>query len=473
MEVESHTPYILNTILPPSLVYHNNSFRRRGRHVKHSETTMRIGSHNLILFQTTLLVGFFLVHNSAFDMIHHNIALPSRRSSLHHRRETSSDPYLAKQHATLLMSTYTSVSTSRPQDAMEVSSKLDLQHQNCNVKQSTVSYDIDEATSIEASTTTKTKSVSISPSDGTDNISNCSWIVVAAVFLFGQLFNKGDTSAMMGPSSTGHNNSMIYSAVSASLLRHQHQPRRGVFPLNVQTLLTWGIVLWQLSSKAVPVGKLLLSYATMFPGWYMNVLDSSPLVTKSLTTAVIGFLGDSGAQYVEERIRSKKEGSKRPWFQSYDRRRGLSIVGGSILVTGPMLHIAYNILEHLIPVAGGGATAAMAALAQVLINDFVLDAIFVATTFVTTGVAEGYSHQIIPQLRKDYFATIKASWATSLGLMPLEFVCFRFLPLSFRVLGMNFIDIFWEALISYMIHRRRRMDTAMASTASSAVPSLS
>jgi hypothetical protein len=287
---------------------------------------------------------------------------------------------------------------------------------------------------------------------------------VVAVFVFGQFFNKGNTSPM-GSSSGGSKDSMIYSAVSASLLRHQH-PRRGILPVNLQTLLTWSIILWQLSSKAEPIGKLLLFYATMFSGWYMDMLNGSPLVTKAITTAVIGLLGDTGAQYVEERIRTRKEGSKRPWFQSYDRRRGLSIVGGSILVTGPLLHLAYNLLEDLIPVAGGGAAASMAALTQVLINDFFLDAIFVATTFVTTGVAEGYSRQIIPQLRNDYVATVKASWATSLGLMPLEFVCFRFLPLSFRVLGMNFIDIFWEALISYMVHRRRRMGTAITNNSS-------
>jgi hypothetical protein len=430
-------------------------------------------SHNQILFQTTLLVGFFLIHNNAFDMNYHpKSVLPTRQSSLHHRREINSDRYGAKQQ-TRLMSTYASTSTRNlpsSQHSLDASSKgsNSLQHHMSHVQQSTGSCDVDGYTDA----STKTQSVSLSPSNVTENVANCSWIVVVAVFLFGQIFNKGNTSSMMGPPSTGSNNSMMYSAVSASLLRHQ-QPRRGAFSLNLQTLLAWGIVLWQLSSKAGPIGKLLLSYAIMFSGWYMNVLDASPLVTKAVTTAVIGLLGDTGAQYIEERIRAKKEGSKRSWFQSYDRRRGLSIVGGSILVTGPMLHIAYNILEDLIPVVGGGAAASMAALTQVLINDFFLDAIFVATTFVTTGVAEGYSHQIIPQLRKDYFATIKASWATSLGLMPLEFVCFRFLPLSFRVLGMNFIDIFWEALISFMIHRRRRMDTDIASTSSSPVPSSS
>jgi hypothetical protein len=112
-------------------------------------------------------------------------------------------------------------------------------------------------------------------------------------------------------------------------------------------------------------------------------------------------------------------------------------------------------MESIISVSGPHAS--LAALSQVLIDNFILDSIFVAVMFVTTGIAEGYARQIIPQLKKDFFTTVKAGWVTSLLLIPLEFVCFRFLPLNFRVLGMNIIDIFWEAMISYMVHRRRRM----------------
>jgi Mpv17 / PMP22 family len=328
-----------------------------------------------------------------------------------------------------------------------------------------------------SSATSLTQTPSEPPSStrtATTNATKCSWALTVAMLLFGQFFPRNASSP-----SDGNTNGMIYSAVSASLLRRQEDQRgSGVLPVNVQLMLTWAIVLWQLSSKAGPIVRVLISHATLFSAWYMEVLNASPLITKSITTAVIGLLGDTGAQYVEERIRAKTEGGSmmsnsnngpwRRWFRNYDRRRGLSIVGGSILVTGPLLHLAYNVLERWIPVAGvGGAAASVAALTQVFINDFFLDAIFVATTIVTTGVAEGYARQIVPQFRNDYLATVRASWATSLALMPLEFACFRFLPLSFRVLGMNFIDIFWEALISYMVHRRRRLVKTMANDAAS------
>ncbi|KAL3916782.1 MAG: hypothetical protein SGILL_005022, partial [Bacillariaceae sp.] len=250
----------------------------------------------------------------------------------------------------------------------------------------------------------------------------------------------------------------IFSAVSATLLRQQKSGSMSSSAkfslLNLQNIML-GVLLWQSVHLSVHLIRCLAACGGIFSSWYMGVLQQFPLITKCVTTSVIGLLGDTAAQVLEERIRAKKSGTKTQFLRRFDVRRGLAILGDGVFVSGPLLHFAYNVLESIIPVAG--PYASLAALIQVLIDDFILDAIFVAIMFVTTGVAEGYTRQIIPQFRKDYFNTIKAGWVTSLLLMPLEFVCFRFLPLNFRVLGMNVIDIFWEAIISFMVHRRRRM----------------
>jgi hypothetical protein len=123
-------------------------------------------------------------------------------------------------------------------------------------------------------------------------------------------------------------------------------------------------------------------------------------------------------------------------------------------------------MEQFLPVSG--PSASLAALAQVLINDFVLDSAFVAILFLTTGAAEGYTRkQVLSQFRNDYFKTVRTGWATSIMLIPLEVACFRLLPLHFRVLGMNIIDIFWEATISYNVHKNRKSMTTMEEEASS------
>mmetsp|Transcript_25755 Transcript_25755/g.46463 ORF Transcript_25755/g.46463 Transcript_25755/m.46463 type:complete len:220 (-) Transcript_25755:111-770(-) len=203
--------------------------------------------------------------------------------------------------------------------------------------------------------------------------------------------------------------------------------------------------------------------------WYMGCLNAFPLYTKSLTSAIISLLGDGGAQYHEDRIRAKEIGSHNNVKRfNYNRRRGLTNFADSALICGPMLHYGYDWLESAIPVVNSCSSssalcawsASHAAAAHVLIDDFIFDAIFIAIMFISTGIGEGYyMNQIVTQCKKDYFPTVKTMWKTSFLLMPLEFCLFRFLPLSLRVLGINMMDIIWDAIVSYMIHKRRKADT--------------
>ncbi|KAG7342869.1 Mpv17 / PMP22 family protein [Nitzschia inconspicua] len=292
------------------------------------------------------------------------------------------------------------------------------------------------------------------------------WLAVASLFLISQFVDgispKG-TATSMGTTDKG----LLYSAVSATFLRQKnnnsssHNQGKLSKWINVPNLLLT-LVIFQAMQQVGHLAKGLLTLGGIFSSWYMVVLHQFPLITKSITAAAIGVMGDTAAQFLEERIRVKKEGrnakTTEPIHRRYDQRRGLAVLGDSLLISGPLLHIFYELLESAIPVAG--PYASLAAMGHVLIDNFVLDALFVAVMFVSTGIAEGYSFkQIIPQMKKDYVNTMKAGWATSIMLMPLLFVCFRFLPLSFRVLGMNIIDIFWEGIISYMVHRRRGSTT--------------
>ena len=196
--------------------------------------------------------------------------------------------------------------------------------------------------------------------------------------------------------------------------------------------------------------------------WYMDCLDTFPLQTKSLTSAFISLLGDGGAQYHEERTRAKKieaEGVNL-WNFDYNRRRGLTNFADIAFLCGPMLHYGYGWLESVIPVVNHPSlSASQAAAAHVLVDDFIFDAVFIAIMFVSTGIGEGYyMNQIVSQCKKDYIPAVKTMWKASFLLMPLEFCMFRFLPLSLRVLGMNFVEIIWDALVSFMIHKCRKKD---------------
>lgn len=255
----------------------------------------------------------------------------------------------------------------------------------------------------------------------------------------------------------------VYSTVSASLLRTSSPS--GTF--STRQLLTYALVAFQIFQFGNLLTNTLSMISSRCSAWYISCLTSFPLYTKAVTSAMIGLLGDSASQYFEERRRSKREQS-RISYRNYDRRRGLSVVADGFFFTGPLLHICYGIMENLIPTSGSLMPASLAALTQVLIDDIFIDSFFVALAFLTTGVAEGYGMQSsLSQLKKGFVPAVKGAWATSIVLMPLEFLCFRFLPLSFRVLGMNFIDIIWGAVLSYKVHKNRKNNVEQQETATS------
>eukprot|EP00533_Pseudo-nitzschia_delicatissima_P002607 CAMPEP_0116112890 /NCGR_PEP_ID=MMETSP0327-20121206/19217_1 /TAXON_ID=44447 /ORGANISM="Pseudo-nitzschia delicatissima, Strain B596" /LENGTH=265 /DNA_ID=CAMNT_0003606213 /DNA_START=39 /DNA_END=833 /DNA_ORIENTATION=+ len=129
-----------------------------------------------------------------------------------------------------------------------------------------------------------------------------------------------------------------------------------------------------------------LALAGNMSDWYMTVLEGFPVLTKSLTTG-----------------------------KAYDLRRGLSLFCDGLLLSGPLLHYCFEWMEEIWP-TGGDEVITLATLCHVFVNDYIIDSIYIGLSFVFTGVVEGYTlGQVAEIFRKDYGATVRASWLTSLG----------------------------------------------------------
>jgi len=205
---------------------------------------------------------------------------------------------------------------------------------------------------------------------------------------------------------------------------------------------------------------------------YMVAIDEYPVLTKSLTTAIIQILGDWAAQRYEQN--QEKDTTTIHSDKGYDLRRGLSLFADGLLLSGPLMHYCFEWMEDTWPTSegedGGGLTRPLATLCHVFVNDYVIDSTYIALSFIFTGIVEGYSlREIAVIVRKDFGATVRASWLTSLGLIPVEIMCFGYLSLSFRVLAMNFVDLLWGAIISFYMHRSRREDPKQGSEGVSAI----
>jgi len=199
--------------------------------------------------------------------------------------------------------------------------------------------------------------------------------------------------------------------------------------------------------------------ASIISDRYMRALEEYPILTKALTTGIVQFVGDCAAQRYEQQ--QEKEATTMHSDKGYNLRRGISLLADGLLISGPLLHYCFEWMEDAWPTSEGGdgvgLARPLAILCHVFVNDYMIDSIYIALSFVFTGILEGYSlREVAGSLRKDYGATVRASWLTSLGFIPVEIMCFGYLPLSFRVLAMNFVDLLWGAIVSFYSHRSRR-----------------
>ena len=182
--------------------------------------------------------------------------------------------------------------------------------------------------------------------------------------------------------------------------------------------------------------------------WYNSCLQESPVITKSITASFFTWTGDALAQAFEE------TDSISAFFSSYDTRRGLAFVLDGIFLSGPLLHYAYDWMEYTFPT--NDKQPYISSFIHIFINDYIVDTTYIALQFVLVAIIEGHTRSIVSIFQKDFVSTVKASWLTSFGLIPVEFVCFRYFPVGYRVLCMNFIDILWQAIVSFFAHKSRR-----------------
>ena len=192
---------------------------------------------------------------------------------------------------------------------------------------------------------------------------------------------------------------------------------------------------------------------------YLLYLETYPIITKSVTAAFIQGVGDFSSQTFERKRHSSVESKVSPKRkQKYDYQRTLAISAEGIFISGPMMHLAYDFFESILPISESeGLMGWVITFIHVAADTFIMDTFFVLSALVISGILEGMSiqKQLLPQIRNEFMATTQAAWKSSFMLCPLQFICFRFLPVSLRVMAMNLQDIVWNAVVSYMIHRRR------------------
>jgi hypothetical protein len=242
--------------------------------------------------------------------------------------------------------------------------------------------------------------------------------------------------------------------------------------------------------------------------WYSHQTEVNPLPTKSATGGICAIVGDILAQCIENGTSLRSAST-----EGLHVRRILAVfIAG--LCYGPILHYVYASLEYLIPihcddqslcepnrVVGSNDVkveddddacykadlekADIVSPEEILpsyacystmftsfslvsqrqyVNAFLHVAIdqglmafpFVAIMMFITGIVEGHWNSLGEEFASDYINNIHALWIAALfGIAPIQMIAFRLLPLKWRPLAANVLDILEVMVMSILAHRNR------------------
>ena len=241
-------------------------------------------------------------------------------------------------------------------------------------------------------------------------------------------------------------------------------------------------------------------------GWYSHHIDNNPVITKSAFGGCSSILGDMLAQCIENNTALREE----PTEGLYGRRILAMFLTG--LCYGPMLHYIYEFYEHVLPidfdeqclsgcigenddgetsskddtllddsgiVANASATNEIIpyylchstmfhsfytfsnrknvnAFLHVAIDQGIMAFAYVAVMMVVTGVVEGRWNELGEEFHNDFINNVHSLWLA--GLMftgPIQIVSFRYLPLKYRTLAVNVLEVFEVMVMSYITQRNR------------------
>ncbi|CAM6129647.1 unnamed protein product [Calypogeia fissa] len=166
--------------------------------------------------------------------------------------------------------------------------------------------------------------------------------------------------------------------------------------------------------------------------WYLGLLDTNPILTKAVTSAVLTLIGDVFCQYYLEKA------------EKLDGKRVAVMTFLGFALVGPTLHFWYSTLSKLVKVGGPAGVGIRLALDQ-----FLFSPTFIATFIGCLMTLEGNPTQIKAKLKQDWWSAVLVNWQI---WIPAQIINFWLVPLKLQVAFANFTALFWNAYLSWKSH---------------------
>ncbi|KAI3868027.1 hypothetical protein MKX03_035243 [Papaver bracteatum] len=167
--------------------------------------------------------------------------------------------------------------------------------------------------------------------------------------------------------------------------------------------------------------------------WYLKLLEMYPLLTKSVTSALLNLIGDLACQILIDKV------------PTVDVQRTFIFTFLGFTLVGPALHFWYLYLSKL--VTAPGATGAVLSL---VLDQFIFSPIFLGVFLSTLVTLEGKPSQVVPKLQQEWFSAVIVNWQL---WIPFQFLNFRFVPQNFQVLAANVVALAWNVILSFKAHK--------------------
>ncbi|OCK77323.1 hypothetical protein K432DRAFT_384777 [Lepidopterella palustris CBS 459.81] len=165
--------------------------------------------------------------------------------------------------------------------------------------------------------------------------------------------------------------------------------------------------------------------------WYQLKLRTAPLLTQSVTTAILFATGDTMAQQGVERVGIEKH--------DLARTGRMALYGGAIF--GPAATTWFKFLQSRVQLTNPNATI----LARVACDQFIFAPTNMFVFLSTMATLEGTDPK--KKLDQTYKQALTKNWM----VWPwVQMVNFKFVPLEHRVLVVNIISLGWNCYLSYL-----------------------
>ncbi|XP_061373913.1 uncharacterized protein LOC133316205 [Gastrolobium bilobum] len=169
-----------------------------------------------------------------------------------------------------------------------------------------------------------------------------------------------------------------------------------------------------------------------FVGWYLGMIKSWPILTKSVTSALIYTAADLSSQTI---VRQSSE--------PFDFIRTLRMAGYGMIILGPSLHFWFNFMSKLFPRRDLFSTLKKMVMGQTLYGP----AMTVLFFSLNARLQGENGTQIVARLKRDLLPTM----LNGIMYWPIcDFITFRFIPVHLQPLVSNSFSYLWTVYMTYM-----------------------